>query len=269
MKTETVLLAFWLSIGSAGLLTAQGEKPSALSSPPDPQREVYARLSRQIFISPDDDPESVRTPHLDQKDQVEAVVGKLRGMITERIESLLSAPNPTGTAIADSIHRLQSASLLTWGTYDLTNTPFADVFVSNGRRNLAVAYTILRGSAGIPDSQPYLDFYAQTDGKWELKGTAATDLTASTLFVRRLAAPLPGESWYLVWGKRLGDTGARLNIRLYGFDGKSVRTIWQRDDLSGGWAQVTDNSVTLEYFKQYHDAESVREILHDTPDGLK
>src|SRR5260221_555394 len=106
MKIDTVLVAFWLVVGSAGLLTAQGEKPFVPSGPPDPQREGYARLSRQIFISPDDDPESVRTPHLFQKDQVEAVVTKLRDMIKDRIESSLNAPNPTGAAIADSIRRI-------------------------------------------------------------------------------------------------------------------------------------------------------------------
>src|SRR5258708_3104075 len=144
MKTEKVLAAFWLLFGSAGLSIAQGEEPSALSRPPDPQREAYAQLSRQIFYSPDDDPESVRTPHLDQKDQVAEVVAKLRGMVMERIESLLSTPNPTGTTIADSIRHLQSTSLETWGTTDFTNTPFAEVFVLSGRQNLAVAYTILR-----------------------------------------------------------------------------------------------------------------------------
>jgi hypothetical protein len=58
-------------------------------------------------------------------------------------------------------------------------------------------------------------------------------------------------------------------MRLYGFDGNSVRTIWQRDDLEGGTVEVTDNSVTLEYFKKYHDAESVHEVLYVMPDGLR
>jgi hypothetical protein len=269
MKIEKVPAAFCLLCASAGLLIAQGENPSALSSPPDPGRAAYTQLSRHIFVSPDDDPESLRTPHLDQKDQVAEVVAKLRGMVTERIESLLSTPNPIGTTIADSIRHLQSTSLETWGASEFTNTPFAEVFVLNRRQNLAVAYTILRGGVAIPDSEPYLDFYTENGGKWELKGTAATDLQSSSLFVRRLAGPFPEQSWYLVWGNRLGESGSRLNMRLYGFDGNSVRTIWQRDDLEGGTVEVTDNSVTLEYFKKYHDAESVHEVLYVMPDGLR
>lgn len=86
-----------------------------------------------------------------------------------------------------------------------------------------------------------------------------------------MASGAADEAWYLVWGSRLGDTGARLDLRLYGFNGTSVRLISRRDDLIGGVIQVSDRSVTLEYDKEYHapERDRIREVMLVTPGGLK
>jgi hypothetical protein len=70
-------------------------------------------------------------------------------------------------------------------------------------------------------------------------------------------------------GKAFGDTGSRLQVRLYSFDGVGVRTVWQRDELTGGLVSVAGRSVTLEYDKEYHSTERIHETLHVTPDGLQ
>jgi len=45
---------------------------------------------------------------------------------------------------------------------------------------------------------------------------------------------LAGESWFLAWGFKIGDSGARLAIRLYAFNGDEVRVVWKRDGLAAG-----------------------------------
>jgi hypothetical protein len=59
-----------------------------------------------------------------------------------------------------------------------------------------------------------------------------------------------------------------LDLRLYGYNGTSVRTVWKRDGLFGGAIQVSPTSVSLEYDKEYH-GPSVHEVLHVTANGLE
>jgi hypothetical protein len=83
---------------------------------------------------------------------------------------------------------------------------------------------------------------------------------------------LASEAWFLAWGRTIGDTGARVKLRLYGFDGNTVRTIWKRDGLTNGDVTVTKDSVTLEYDREYHSSDPnnlVHETLHISPNGLQ
>jgi hypothetical protein len=58
--------------------------------------------------------------------------------------------------------------------------------------------------------------------------------------------------WVLVSGRRTGDTGARLEVRLYSFDGTEVKSLWSRDALVAESVRVEGDSITLEYDEQYH-----------------
>jgi hypothetical protein len=98
---------------------------------------------------------------------------------------------------------------------------------------------------------------------------------AGTAFsMSAISSKAPNELWYLVWGKMIGDTGARVKIRLYGFDGQQVRTIWQRDDLRGGSLTVSPDEIKLDHFESPNEGSSaaprhLRETLRPGQTGLE
>ena len=68
-----------------------------------------------------------------------------------------------------------------------------------------------------------------------------------------------------------GSTGSALNLRLYGYNGTSVRTVWKRDKLFAGAIQVSPTEVFLEYDKEFHapERDRIHEVLQVTASGLK
>lgn len=154
------------------------------------------------------------------------------------------------------------------------DSPFADFFQLNGLPNLAVAYVILQGGEAIPDTQPYLEFFEKMNGSWGIKAEAPTqsDFRGHSFSVSKIDSGVPNEAWFLAWGTTIGNPGTPMNVRLYGFDGITVRTVWKRDDLTHGVATVGKDSVTLEYDREYQSSDPdnrVHEVLHVTPSGLE
>ncbi len=102
-----------------------------------------------------------------------------------------------------------------------------------------------------------------------MKAQANPDFDGCTFSAAAMDAGLPCQAWFLVWGKTFGDTGSRVKLRLYAFDGTDVKTLWRRDDLTYGKVAVTRNSVKLDYEKKYKSDEWAHEMLFITVDGLK
>jgi hypothetical protein len=150
------------------------------------------------------------------------------------------------------------------------NTPYVQFLGTDSNRSLAVAYGILLGGDIIPKTRPYLELYRQASGDWSLKATVGAEMNDATFFIKEMNPGIPGEDWFLTWGTTVGDTGARLRLFLYAFDGRQVRTIWSREGLSEGLVQVHPDSIILDYNRAYNDYSThVHEMLHVTPNGLK
>lgn len=266
MERRISVAAFILPLLGVAQSVAQTVEPKD-SRNEQAQHEAYVQLNNQIYSYENPDSQHL---HLVENDQVADIVTRLENLVRRRIGSVLRSSNSSAEAITEAIRGLQGEDLALHPNPGETNTPFAEYSKVNGERTLLVAYTILRGGEGIPDSLPVLDFYVQTSSEWELKDTAPTDLTASTLFIRRMDSPLAGELWYLVWGNRLGDTGTRLRIRLYAFNGAKVRTVWKSSDLTHGVMQeVAAKSITFNYEKVYNSGQRTYENLYITPNGLE
>ena len=156
-----------------------------------------------------------------------------------------------------------------WGP-EATNAPFANLFTLNGIQTLAVAYVIMRGGDAIPDTQPYLEFYDRSSGEWEQKVAAPTqaDFRGCTFSVTQLNSGVPGEAWFLAWGQPFGSSHGAKHVRLYAFDGRGVRTIWQRDSLDGGKITTTPTTVTIDYLDQRDPSIERHEIFQVAPEGL-
>jgi hypothetical protein len=221
----------------------------------------YAQLNRQIFHT-HEDPDSGRAL---SQDMAADIHSQLHRLLSDEIMSALTAPDPSERNLRTAIIAVQGES---------TDVPFAKLFDLNGIKSLAVGYVVLQGNEAIPDTQPYLEFYDRMNGLWERKAEASTqsDFRGCTFFVSKMKSPISTESWFLTWGKTIGDTGSRLKIRLYAFDGVTVRTVSKRDELIAGEITVSADSVSLEYDREYKSTDPnnrVHESLHVSSDGLQ
>ena len=172
--------------------------------------------------------------------------------------------------VSSAIAALQGEiTLSAWGPEE-TNTPFAKFFSLSGIRTVAVAYVMMKGGDPIPDTQPYLVFYDNASGIWTKKSTASTlaDFEGCTFPVAQLNSGLPGEAWFLAWEGGFGSSRASINLRLYAFDGATVRTIWKRDWLDARKVAVSSDTVTLDYLDSDDMSIERHEVLHVTPNGL-
>lgn len=222
---------------------------------------TYSKLRRQIFHT-HDDLESGRVESLEKANQIQS---QLHQLLSEEIASTLNLPNPSADDVIAGINALQETS---------GGKPFADFFTLDDVKSLAVGYVILRGNEAIPDTQPYLEFWDETGGSWAIKAEAPTrsDFHGHTFSVAKLDSPLPGQAWFLAWGMTIGNPGTPVKLRLYAFDGSAVRTVWKRDDLTRGTVTVSNNTVVLDYDRDYPSTganDRVEETLHVTLNGLE
>ena len=66
-----------------------------------------------------------------------------------------------------------------------------------------------------------------------------------------------GDFRFFVYGTRPGKSHPRLSAALYAFDGTSLKTLWETQDVYDGKMEVADGSVTIRYLKE-------REFIQET-----
>jgi hypothetical protein len=221
----------------------------------------YAQLNRQIFHTHED----TDSGRILSTEKAREIHSQLHRLISDEIADALSAGKHSEDDIRNAIVVVQGES---------TDVPFAKFFELNGIKSLAVGYIILQGNDTIPDTQPYLEFYDRANGSREIRAHAPTlsDFRGHTFSVSRLNSAIPSEAWFLVSGFTIGNPGTPLKLRLYGFDGNAVRTVWKRDNLIHGVVTISGDSVTLEYDREYKSLDlnnQVTETLHVTANGLQ
>jgi hypothetical protein len=197
----------------AQLEVAQTGGTTAASDERAQRHAAYAQLHRQIFHTYDDE-ESGRVPSLEKAREIQS---RLHQLLSEEIASSLNSPNVSADDVINGIIAVQGQR---------REKPFADFFQLNGIKSLAVGYVILRGNQAIPDTQPYLEFYDQANGAWVIKAEAPTrsDFRGHTFCVSELDSGIAAEAWFLAWGVMIGNPAAPVDLRLYAFDGNTVRT---------------------------------------------
>ena len=93
-----------------------------------------------------------------------------------------------------------------------------------------------------------------------------------------LDQPASGDFWFVAYGKRLGLSQPRTGAVLYQFDGKSLKTLWQIQDLYDARINVGTNWVTVRYVKENEFIEATAHkrtpprfeaIYKTTPSGLE
>lgn len=252
---------------AASMLQAQQAQPAISGNQIYLWNSEFNALNRRIYARTDDDAEA-RKKYVSTQEDIPPVEARLREIIREAAVMVLASPRPTAEEIVKSIKDIQGEFVFGGGDSEYTNTPFVDLFRLGRTEHAIAAYVTLAGGDAIPESKSSVDFYVRRGGEWKLSATAASEFQGCTLFLSALRSLGPAEQWYLAWGKTIGDTGSRLKVRLYGFDGNVVRTIWKRDELTFGQLQVSLAGITLNYQVGYPDGDRIQEVFAVTPDGL-
>ena len=86
----------------------------------------------------------------------------------------------------------------------------------------------------------------------EVRQKAITHFVPHTDLHYRFLTP-PGRAddfWFLTYGTRLGKSQRRLTARLFSFDGKSLRSLWQVEDAYDAQIRVGPDWVSIRYLKE-------------------
>jgi hypothetical protein len=257
-----IAASFLITVSLAAAPAAWSQAPTADSEARLKARARYAQVNSRIHGK------SV------SKAEYEESTSQLRMAVAEQARAALGR-SADAAQLSKAIADVQGDfAFSSWGP-DTTNVPFAEGFRLLGKPGMAVGFVILRGGSSIPDTLPVLQFYAEEFGEWKLKAETDADFHGCTYMVSSLDSQVPGESWWLVWGQTIGDTGARRKIRLYSFDGNQIKTIWQRGELAAGRIKVLEDRKTiviLHYWKagtleRPSPDPLVREEWYLTPSG--
>jgi hypothetical protein len=264
---KTTFIALFFATLPCGI-NAQTSSAAQQNATSQERHQNYIQLNRQIYARHDDPgSEKLNSPN----EKVKATSQQLHKMITEEIATVLSGPAASESGIINAIATLQGEQSLAHWDPGATNTPFAKLLSLSGNQTAAVAYVIMQGGDGTPDTHPYLDFYDKFSGNLERKASAPTlsDFEGCTFSVAQMKSPILTEAWFLVWGVGFGNSQGSLYLRLYAFDGSNVRTIWKRGPVIAGQVTVTPDSLALDYRDEKTPTGLAHEVLQITSNGLE
>lgn len=142
-----------------------------------------------------------------------------------------------------------------------TNTP--QVFIAKTSRSLiaVTSMLIMRGGNGIPYTRPVVQCFSGSNRRWALIGGSGEEFDAHTFFIHQLKSPNAEESWYLLSGTAIGDTGGRLHLEVISCGTSKYRKVWDREGYLWGKVEVEPDSVVVSYEKQ--EDERTAEINGD------
>jgi len=141
-------------------------------------------------------------------------------------------------------------------------------------RTLVVAYFIYRGPvpAGIPDTLPFVDFFRKLPQGWKYIDSVGEDFKASTFEIYPITSGLPNQTWFLLSGHTLGDTGAGLKLEIISFDGEHTKVLWQKFDLTKAiLKEIRPSYIIVSQYQGFANGHDInKETRWDvTASGLK
>lgn len=238
-----------------------------------PDRKAYEDIERRIFVrTPAEEPldPAVRPSNEERK----AGRKQLRDIVTAVIGSAVGAEGATQESVRQAISTMQAYQWWVPGPGE-PGLPFVHTSTAQGIPVMATAFAAYSGGFAIPEISAYIQFYSRLGGRWGLVAETGEDFEDCIFAVAPLRSPVEGQAWYLAWGRVIGATRTRLKVRLYAFDGFSLRTVWSREGLLGGQIKIeSDGSVTLTYDQPPPEGQlsppiEIIQRLRPTPKGLE
>jgi hypothetical protein len=207
----------------------------ALAAPDDPAVQQYRAVGVNLWCR-EDNPVACYDDNQPAPRAVEENTTRLRDLITRRRDRR----SPNGS-------RASNAAIRTQAKYWVRSRHSRNSGGAGGIRILVVGFTIYRDGLAIPDTRPYVQFYAQESGNWILKGEVGLELRGC--FWSHVKVEGRGNSKLRYWlsGRRYGDTGSNLRVQLFEYDGSEVRRLWHREGFTRGRLTVAGERFSIEY----------------------
>jgi hypothetical protein len=204
-------------------------------APPSDLPGRLEELGRQLLVTP-----------LDESDPLTSQVQEL---VLNDVENWMSrnppAPSPEGSPY-DVRVRKEMEFVFSKLHYPVFGQPRVLSLPWKGGHITICGYTL-----GWSDSDRanVVAVYVTREGKTRLGGVDHF-VQHTDLHLKVFPSPNPASFRFLAYGLRLGKSQPRLSAALYGFDGESLKTLWQVHDLYDGKLQLNNGVLVIRYLKE-------------------
>ena len=240
LRRRSSLAAFSLIFVAAGLFgaaSAPGDKKPPKFHPPPPRTlpDKVERLAQQLLTVPLDESDPI-TSQIQQ-----LVVGHLQDWIAGHAPA-----SPPSDVPYDVRVRQETEKAFSELQYPLVAQCVAFAQPWHGATLTGAAYTL--GWSDY-DRVNAVALFETRDGKTHLAGVDQF-VPRADLHYAFLPSPDPASFRFLVYGTRLGKSQTRLSATLYGYDGHTLKSLWQVRDMYDGKLELENNSVVIRYLKE-------------------
>jgi len=258
------VLALVLVLGLFGSGAAYGKKkkPKALPPPPGDLPGHVNYLARQLYGVPLDESGPITS-------QIQSLVfGHLNEWLANRL------PTDEGGLPFEVRVRREMDVAFSQLHYPLVGSPVVFAQPWKDRTLIGAGYTL-----GWTDYNRVnaVALYLAQAGK--TRPVALTNFVPHTdLHYAFPVAPVYDSFWFIVYGNRLGKSHLRLSAILYSFDGQSLKSLWERDDVFDGKIDVRGNRAVIRYLKEDEFIQALEKhqnltyyeaVYNVTPKGLE
>lgn len=245
------LAAIWmLFVGAAGgYLSASPapdkKKPQYHPPPPRTLPEKVERLASQLLSVP-----------LDESDPI---TSQIQQLVVGHLQDWFATQTPASTP-RDVPYDVQVRREMEKAFSELQYPLYGQcvVFSQSWKGALLTGASYTLGWSDY-DRANVVALFETRDGKTRLAGIDHF-VPHTDLHYAFLPSPDPASFRFLVYGTRLGKSQPRLSAILYGYDGQTLKSLWQARDFYDGKLEVENDSVVIRYLKE---EEYVREQVHN------
>lgn len=227
--SATIFISLAATPGQAKKLKAQAGAPASELA------THIENLGRQLVATPLDESD----PLTSQVEQL--VLGDIQNWITKNPP----APSPDGTPYDVRVRR-ELESAFSKLQYPAFGHPRVLSVPWNGSVVIVCGYTL--GWSDFDRANVVATFESR-DGKTSLGGVDHF-VQHTDLHFKLFPGPDPASFRFLAYGVRLGKSQPRLSAVLYGFDGQSLKSLWQIQDAYDGKLELNNGVLVIRYLKE-------------------
>jgi hypothetical protein len=224
-----------LGIFGAGLAEAKKKKKQKLPPPPDLQGKIdyYSWQLRGL--------------HLDESGPLSQ---EIQNLVLDHLKLWMADRTPTSVEV-----RRELESIFFKVRYPITCKPAAFAEPWKGALLIGAGYSL--GWTDI-DRVNTVALFENREGKSRL---AAVTNFIPRADVRYEFVKIPGvdDFRFFVYGLKLGKSHPRLAAVLYSYDGQTLKSLWQTDDVYDGKMIIEGDQVVIRFLKE---EEYIREVAH-------